>query len=221
LRLILAGGGGAKDSRALDERFAAWIAGGRLLYLPIALPESHPLRARCEEWIRSVFEPVGVTNIETRYERDLDTVRSKTDELMRFDGMYVGGGNTYRLLYVLRSRRLDRPIADFGRAGGPIYGGSAGAIVLGQDVGVAELAGDPDDFGDPDQTGLGLTDCDVLPHYISAQDEAITARVSRTDRAVLAIPERGGWVIEGGRQFDGGREPVHLFEPRQRLAFPG
>lgn len=215
MHLILAGGGGPMDSLPLDERFASWIGmGGRMLYLPIALPENHPVRANCEEWIRSVFEPLGMANIETWDERRLETPRSKTDELTRFDAIYVGGGNTYRLLHVIRRHGFDQQLADFGRAGGPIYGGSAGAILLGHDIGVAEIAGDPDDFGDVDQAGLGLTDFDVLPHYTPAQDDAITARVSRTDRAVLAIPERGGWVIDGGRQFDGGREPVHLFERR-------
>ena len=170
MHVILAGGGSPAESRPLDERFASWVgAAGRLLYLPIALPEQSPLRLGCEGWVRSVFGPLGVTNIQTWYEPDLDAARSNPDELKRFDAIYIGGGNTYRLRQILRSREFDGPIADFGRAGGPIYGGSAGAIVLGQDIGVAELAGDPDDFGDADTTGLGLADFDVLPHLHASE----------------------------------------------------
>ena len=63
-RVIAAGGGGAA-SRPLDERFASWLGeDGRMLYRPIALPETHRLRASCWEWITSVFRPLGIERIE-------------------------------------------------------------------------------------------------------------------------------------------------------------
>ena len=64
-RLILAGGGEAEDSRPLDELFATWIGPqGKMLYLPVAMKDSqHPCES-CLAWIRSIFTPLGVLNIE-------------------------------------------------------------------------------------------------------------------------------------------------------------
>lgn len=90
MRLALGGGGGAEQLRPLDEQLAAWMgANARLLYLPFALPDDHPLLPGCEHWIASVFEPLGVAPIETWHPNDiLGLVPRKP--LRSFDGIYIG-----------------------------------------------------------------------------------------------------------------------------------
>jgi hypothetical protein len=100
MRLILAGGGSAADSRPLDERFAEWLGpGARLLYLPVALPDGHPLLPGCETWILSVFEPLGVGTIETWHATQVSGPRALplAERLRRFAGIYIGGGKTARI----------------------------------------------------------------------------------------------------------------------------
>lgn len=68
LRLMLAGGGNATDSRPLDEPFADWTlsgeGGGRMLFLPVAMDERETDYEECLRWVESVFEPLGVPDIE-------------------------------------------------------------------------------------------------------------------------------------------------------------
>ena len=97
-RLILAGGGDAPDSHPLDALFAGWIGpGGRLLYLPVAT--GNPAGYRDDlVWVSAIFRPLGVGAIEmwtTLAGRD-------AGHLTNFDGIYIGGGNTFHLLDLLR-----------------------------------------------------------------------------------------------------------------------
>lgn len=69
---------------------------GGFLYLPVALPEGHPLLAGCEEWIRGVFAPLGIDDIETWHAADLTGRAADRLADRSFAGVYIGGGNTYR-----------------------------------------------------------------------------------------------------------------------------
>lgn len=111
----------------------------RLLYLPLALREEQHTAAAA--WLRSTLEPLGVCHIESWSAFD----GHDPCELSDFDGIYIGGGNTYRLLQQVRTSGFDRAITRFIREGRPVYGGSAGAILLGSDIDTALLAGDSND----------------------------------------------------------------------------
>jgi dipeptidase E len=213
-RVIAAGGGGAAASRPLDERFASWLGDdGRMLYWPVALPETHPLRASCWEWITSVFRPLGIKRIEM-----WDDLRGHTAaELEQFDAVYIGGGNTYRLLHMLRETGFDNALQRWIERGRPMYGGSAGAAILGRDIGtVAHM----------DQNIAGITSLrglDVLHghaiwcHYEpQADDPRIAAYLGEHAIPVLAISERSGLVLEDGRLIALGHEPAVHFDGRRR-----
>ena len=55
-------------------------------------------------------------------------------ELHTFTGVYIGGGNTFTLLHLLRASGLDLALKQFALNGGATYGGSAGAILLEADI---------------------------------------------------------------------------------------
>ena len=125
--LFLSGGGSEKDSYLLDREFAKLLK-GKLLYIPIAIDtKTHPF-PECFKWIKSVFGQFGFSNIEM-----WTSVKDKTpDNLKEFDAVYIGGGNTFKLLKEFRDSGFDKLLVEFYRSGGHIYGGSAGAIILGK-----------------------------------------------------------------------------------------
>jgi len=141
------------------------------------------------------------------------------------DAIFVGGGNTFRLLKALQDLQLVASIRRRVEAGMPYVGSSAGAIVAGptlkttKDMPIVE----PSSFD-----ALGLVGFQVSPHYLDpdpssthmgeTQEERISQFLEENDAPVLGLREGGLVRVEGGvvrlggsagaRIFRKGREPV-------------
>ena len=207
LKMALAGGGGAKDSRLLDEVFASWIGPQRrLLYLPAALRGIRSFES-CFEWIRTTFTPLNITRI-TMW---TDLAGHQANELEEFDAIYIGGGNTYSLLAELIDSGFVRPLKEYAEAGGIMYGGSAGAAVLGKDIRTVSHM-DRNDIGLAEVNCLNLVnDHSIWPHYSQQEDKLIEEFVQKYQQPVLAMAERSGVVIESDRMRTVGFEPSFRF----------
>lgn len=208
LKVALAGGGGAADSRLLDELLAAWIGPrGKLLYWPIALRGIKPFLA-CLEWITGTFAPLNITNISMW----TDLSEHRAGELDAFEAVYLGGGNTYSLLSQLRESGFDRHLKAFALSGTAVYGGSAGAVVLGRDIRSVQHL-DQDDIGLTGTQGLDLADGHAIwVHYQPQDDDLIDAYVRQYRQPVLAISERSGIALEKGAIQTVGFEPAYRFD---------
>ena len=209
---MLAGGGSEVDSEPLDRIFAAWTGrGGRMLYLPIAQEMNAAGYEGALRWVRSVFEPLGVRDIEM-----WTSLRERTaHDLRRFDSVYIGGGNTFRLLGLLREFGFDAHLQEYAAGGGAIYGGSAGAIVMGRNILTAH--GDPNDVALVDTRGLDLArGHSIWAHYEEAHDPFIYDYIHKYMIPVLALTERSGVSVEGERMVAWGSEPVYRFTRRRR-----
>jgi dipeptidase E len=128
-----------------------------------------------------------------------------------FDALYIGGGNTFYLLQQIRHHRLDHALDAFIAAGKPVYGGSAGAIILGYDISscahIDENIIGLEDFSGFDHA-LGTT---LWCHYWSKDDGRIQKYVKCTGVPSIAISERSGVVREGDQLISAGYEPVVYF----------
>ncbi len=212
IKVALAGGGGADDSRLLDEVFAGWIGPqGRLLYWPLALRDRRPWQS-CLEWITATFAPFHVTHI-TMW---TGLSEHRASELDEFDGVYIGGGNTFALLAQLLESGFDRHLREYVQRGKAVYGGSAGAVVLGRDIRTVSHL-DRNDVGLTETQGLNLAKGHaVWVHYGPEEDDLIEAYVQRHQQPVLAIPERSGIVIEKAGMRSVGFERAYRFDGRAK-----
>ena len=212
-RLMLAGGGGANDSKLLDEQFAKWTSSdGKLLYLPIAMDEQRRSYASCLNWLTSVFRPLGINNIEMW----TDLRQHERTQLDQFDSIYIGGGNTFRLLHLLCAAGFDQALLRFIQRGGAVYGGSAGAIVLGRDILTCEHM-NSNNVGLTDMRGLDVVKgYAIWCHYRPENDVRIAAYVERHNFPVLGLSERTGLCIEGNRFVVMGFEPAIEFVTNRR-----
>jgi dipeptidase E len=82
------------------------------------------------QWITSIFAPFAIHRISMW----IDMAGHHASELEEFDAVYIGGGNTYALLGELIASGFDRHLHMYANRGGIVYGGSAGAVVLGKDI---------------------------------------------------------------------------------------
>ena len=202
MRVIFAGGGAASDSVPLDELFARWTAHGTVLYWPFA--SDTPPEA-CLRWFEFTYGPLGV-HVPPVMWRSLGEMEGA--DLGSYAGVYIGGGNTFSLLEDVRRADAAGPLADFARDGGVIYGGSAGAILLGRDIGTAAHA-DPNDVGLLDTTGLDMAFGHAIwCHYQAAELPAIQAWSRERRHPVLALSERTGVVRERNDLEVVGFDPV-------------
>ena len=193
-RILLGGGGSAADERPIFERFAAWVDGGSVLYLPIA---SHYIEKSHLEWISTVLHPLGVTKIDMW----ATLLGHSPAEVGQYQAIFIGGGNTYHLLNQLRVSGFDEALRHFAGQGGVIYGGSAGAIVQGRDISTGSRL-DENVVGLTDTSGLDLLDGDsVWCHFQPADEPLVRAHVGRVRSPTIVLAENSGVWVRGQRDY--------------------
>lgn len=166
----------------------------RIVYWPFALPES--MRPTADRWLRDNLDDLGV-------EYELDTWTSLADRhpteltTAHADVLFVGGGNTFRLLDHVRRAGFVGAVREFRRAGGDYYGGSAGAVLACESIAIAD-GRDVNEPGLTDLTALGLIQgVAILPHFTTDQREAAQRWVRHHGVTVLGLPETVGLHCAG------------------------
>jgi dipeptidase E len=207
-------GGGYLDHaiEAVRELFAG---ARRVAFVPFALADHAAYAARAAERLgREGLEVVGVTP-------DAEGVAIVEGA----DGVFVGGGNTFRLLRGLRQSGLLDVLARRARAGMPYMGASAGINVAGptirttNDMPIVE----PGSFD-----ALALVPFQINPHFVDAdaasrhmgetREERIREFLEENPTPVVGLRE-GAWLrvagsrvrlagVNGARIFRKGRLPV-------------
>jgi dipeptidase E len=193
-KLFLSGGGHANKTKKLDRLFEANIPKGMpLLYIPIAMPQKIFTFGQCYDWIKVVFPKLKIdmwTSLDGRI----------PDDLRQYGAVYFGGGNTYYLLNHIIETKFGRVLKKYYRSGGIIYGGSAGAIILGKNIQTAGFGGDADrnEVGLTEFEGLNLVNgYSVQCHYSTYDDAAIVRHSKKNKIDVIALPDDTGLVVHG------------------------
>lgn len=221
MKLFLGGGGGGKDSIELDKKFVASLDLSKpLLYIPIATNTAKYPYSGCVAWLSGVLSPLGVKDIVMWVEEDLKT--KKKEDFSQFSGIYIGGGNTYKLLKELKEFGTLDILSTLAGQGMPIYGGSAGAIILAKTIIPA---------GFLDENKVGLTDFsslnlvhgfDIWCHYTPSQDEVVKKYMTDNGlEKVIAIPETAGLFVTEELIEVVGTANVRVFDIDDKDVYPG
>lgn len=210
-KIFLGGGGGEQDSVELDKRFVSCLDLNKtLIYIPVA--KKGDKYSQCQRWFTSVFSSLGVTKIDMRTDLRQEL---KADQVA---GVYLGGGDTVKLLHELRDSGFDTVLRQLIEQGVPVYGGSAGAIILGRDI-----RSSPEGKTLAVDTALAL---DVLLgyavycHMVSLVDaEAVQEDLNLS---VIALSERSGvYLHDKGLEAIGSESAWILDGTTPRVLKPG
>ena len=156
---------------------------------------------------------------------DLDVV--SPDHLDRADAVFVGGGNTFRLLKTLYKRELYVPLAKHVREGLPYIGSSAGTVIAAPTI---QTTNDMPIVQPLMFDALGLINYQINPHYLDPDPQSTHRGETREERIREYLEENKGPVVglrEGSiiqveddvttllgektaRLFRRGQEPVEL-----------
>lgn len=225
-KLILCGGGSGKQNYYANQKLNEIINHHKpLLYIPLAMDEiTHPYDS-CYEWIKKELSQVDLVGI--------DMVRS-FEELAKkqFDSyaaLFIGGGNTYKLLKGIKDNGIFPKIESYLSEGGIILGSSAGATIFGYDINVLSSM-DPNDVKLSDTSGFNVLDgVSIFPHYTNNKLELsidenrnrhrkFTNAIIDYSRAigdVIAIPEEDAIFIDNGKTEILGIRPYFYFKEGQ------
>ncbi|WKA56641.1 Type 1 glutamine amidotransferase-like domain-containing protein [Planococcus shixiaomingii] len=217
--LFLSGGGDKEHTEKFDDTFTGVIDKEKpLLYIPIAMKNIRSY-SECLEWFTSVFNPLGVQEIAMW----TGVERKSLDDLHQFSGVYIGGGNTYSLLQDFRFSKFDAVLTDYIQSGGTVYGGSAGAIILGSNIETCAHL-DSNNVGVTVFNGFKLIgNYAIWCHYEPENDELIKNFLHTNQTPVIALPEETGIYIDKEMMKITGIKPATIFsgpESKQEV-WPG
>ncbi len=188
----------------------------RLLFVPLALYDRAAYAAQASKRLGAMgFDLASVQE---------DDPRRAVEHT---DAIFVGGGNTFRLLKGLYDFGLLEPIRERVAAGMPYVGSSAGSIVACPSL---KTTKDMPVVEPPSFAALGLVDFQISPHYLDpdprsthmgeTQEERINQFLEENDVPVIGLREgtmvrveKGATVRKGinaARIFRRSRAPVEI-----------
>lgn len=190
--------------------------GATVAFAPYALADHDTYTDR----VRTAFAPLGVSVT------GLHTVANPTEMLSQVDAVFVGGGNSFRLLATLQRLQLIEPIRERVTAGALGYMGSSAGTNMAcptlrttNDMPIVQ----PDSFD-----SIGLIPFQINPHYQDpdptsthmgeTREQRITQFLEDNDVPVLGLRE-GAWLrrqegslilhgTPGARLFQRGTPPI-------------
>lgn len=208
MHLFLNGGGDGQavaDARAVLNEVIDHNK--KILYIPFAWEDS--TYSGCLEFITEELSDVEAAGIEmVRNGKEL-----YEKQFSEYACLYIGGGNTFKLLKMLKDSNCFEKIRDYLTHGGIVWGGSAGAIIFGRDIESCAMD-DRNDVGLLDVAGFDMIDgYSLLCHYTNREAERTREATEylmelSKKKPIYAIPEEdtiyisdGAVEVLGGRQY--------------------
>ncbi len=212
MKLILNGGGEGNQVKSARDLLNSLIDNSKkILYIPLAWVDSN--YESCLEFMTGELSDVECAGIEMVKSGEEIVNKNLSD----YACIYIGGGNTYKLLSELKTSGAFDKIRDYLiNEDGIVYGGSAGAIIFGKDLDSCNTD-DDNEVGLIDNTGFDmLNGYSLLCHYTSRNEERTLLsknyllELSKT-KPVYAIPEEDTIYVNDNKIEFLGSRPYYEF----------
>lgn len=207
--IYLSGGGDESQSFSLDEYFFNKLPkSGHFLYIPVALRGTN-LYSTTKLWMAKVIELHNRSDLSFETVDDLSRYNNINTE--KFDAIYIGGGNTWSLMSELKKTGFTDYLIQYLIAGGFVYGGSAGAIVLGNRI---DTHDDENKINYKDMSGLCLlSNFSVACHFKDVQGWRFKEWSEHNNLPIICLYEETGLIIEKGSALCVGTKPCVIYHP--------
>ena len=223
MKLLLCGGGCGEQTKLTYEKLNQIIDQNRkILYVPLAMDEKDYPYDGCLKWIYeelSIVKHSGIEMVRT-FEELANT------DYSNYGCIFIGGGNTYKLLKGLKDSESIKKIEQYLNQDGIIVGSSAGSVIFGKDIDIIKPM-DPNKVDLKDTLGFNkLNNISIFPHYknykLKLTDKENKDRMDvftnyiidyslRTGK-VYAIPEEDSIYFDGDKIEILGNFPYYICE---------
>ena len=192
MKLFLCGGGSGEQVKTAYQKFGKVIDKEKpILYIPLAMNENK--LSSCEKWFKEEIKNFGATQFfMVKSSEELASLDFK-----QFSSIFIGGGNTFKLLNDLKKNGNDRKINDYLINGGIVFGGSAGAIIFGKTTKTCLQEDDKLNYNETEGFNL-CGGCSILCHLKKKsfkRNRDFLKNLSKTEK-IIFLPEED--VIEIG-----------------------
>ena len=215
MKLFLNGGGNTKEL-ALPMSIVNEIMdhNKKILYVPLAMDEVDFSYDDCYKWFQKQVINVDVKGIDMP--RSFEQFTSL--DFNNYSAIFIGGGNTYKLLKGIKDNGIFEKINDYLNNDGIVIGCSAGAIIFGYDINSC-LAMDRNDVNLIDTKGFDkINGKSIFAHYTNSKTEEIHKKYtdylieySTTNEIVIALPEEDTIFIDNDKITIIGDRPYYEF----------
>jgi dipeptidase E len=193
----------------VESEIKSFLGGAqRVLFFPFALHDRDAYTATA----RTRFGAMGYF-IESAHE-----TAAPKESVERTDAIFIGGGNTFRLLKALQDLGLIEAIRRKVSSGAPYIGSSAGSNVAGPTI---KTTKDMPIVQPRSFDSLGLVPFQISPHYLDpdpnsthmgeTQEERILQFLEENDTPVVGIREDAWLVCNNGAVTLKGRAGARIF----------
>lgn len=129
MKLFLCGGGSNKQIMFALKKFKSVLKKDKpILYIPLAMKKEN--YTSCKEWFSKEIKYIGINS----FEMVTSSKELLEKDLNSYCALFIGGGNTYKLLNELSENGNIEKIQNYLNNNGIIFGGSAGAIIFGKNI---------------------------------------------------------------------------------------
>lgn len=158
MKLYLSGGGSGKQNHFAYINFFRIIDKSKpILYIPLAMEST--MYKSCYNWFKNEINSYNFD----KFEMVKSSLELSKLDLNNYSALFIGGGNTYKLLSELKENDIINKIKKYLLNGGIVYGGSAGAIIFGKDIDGCKLM---DEKNDVSTEGLNfINNYSLLCHF--------------------------------------------------------
>lgn len=211
MKVFLCGGGDGKQVLPAYLRLNEIIDPTKpCLYIPLAMHSS--CYDACTQWINKELSILNLPFIKTvRSAREL-----ACENLGNYSMLFIGGGNTFRLLKELKESGAYEAIQTFIQHNGIVFGSSAGAIIFGKNLDACRLE-DTNDVNLFDTNGFDLLKgISLVCHFTNqspqkdAQTKSYLRKLSQNAPAI-ALPEDVTLFLNDERIETLGDSPFYFF----------
>ena len=182
-----------------------------VLFVPFALYDRDAYAATAQKR----FQKMGYSLT------SIHTAASPAQAVRDTDAIFIGGGNTFRLLKALYDFDLLGPIRDRVASGMPYIGSSAGSNVAAPTI---KTTNDMPIVQPPSFNALGLVSFQINPHYLDpdpnskhmgeTREERIRQFLEENDTPVVSLREGAMLRIENGKTILRGSTGARIFQKR-------
>ena len=195
MKLFLNGGGSGESFMEPFKILNQEIDNNKpVLYVPLAMDENEHPYDGCYEWITEKFKNINIPYIDMT--RSFEDLASRNFE--NYSCIFIGGGNTYKLLKGMKETKTFNKLAEYVNNGGIIFGASAGAVIFGKDINIISEM-DKNDVNLIDTKGFDMINrYSIFPHYTNKKSklskEENTQRHEKFTKSIIEFSKSLGKV---------------------------